>query len=130
MKQVDKNKVLVVDDESMIVRLFQMILSASMPGIVIDTAANGLEALDKFRLNHYAVILMDLHMPVMDGQRAFNEIDKYCQQNDWEMPSIIFCTGFVASDTLKSIVGTSTKHSLFTKPVRGDTLVEAVKARL
>lgn len=130
MKLADRNKVLVVDDESMIVRLFQMILSASIPGVTIETAANGLEAFDKFRTNHYAVILMDLHMPVMDGQRAFGEMDKYCSQNDWEMPAVIFCTGFVASETLRSIVGNSTKHCLFTKPVRGDTLVDAVKARL
>ena len=89
MKQVDKSRILVVDDESMIVRLFQMILSASMPGIVIDAAANGLAALDKFRTNHYAVILMDLHMPIKNGYQAALEIREYEKTGLNKTPAII-----------------------------------------
>ncbi|MFH1937209.1 MAG: response regulator, partial [Bacteroidota bacterium] len=36
----------------------------------VDLAANGKIALDKFRNNHYDLILMDIAMPVLDGMEA------------------------------------------------------------
>ena len=38
-------------------------------GADIDVAENGREALDRLDLNKHQLILMDLHMPVMDGLR-------------------------------------------------------------
>ena len=36
-------------------------------GIVVDEATNGKEALEKIRLAPYDIVLMDIHMPVMNG---------------------------------------------------------------
>jgi CheY-like chemotaxis protein len=63
--------VLLVDDESAIRRLFQLILGAALPGCRIETAADGSEAVRMFSEGHHGVIVMDLHMPVMDGPTAF-----------------------------------------------------------
>ena len=38
---------------------------------VLDIATNGLEALEKFKTNHYDLILMDSHMPEM-GRKIEN----------------------------------------------------------
>ncbi len=40
------------------------------PGIVIEYAVNGLEAIKKYRVNDYDLIIMDLQMPEMDGYEA------------------------------------------------------------
>ena len=58
--------VLVVDDDPGI-RSF-MSIALRMEGFVVDTAADGAEALDKARHSHPDAIVLDLMMPVMDGR--------------------------------------------------------------
>ncbi len=38
--------------------------------LIVETANNGREAVDKVRANHYALVLMDIQMPEMDGLEA------------------------------------------------------------
>ncbi len=68
----DNFKVLLVDDESMV----RMSIStfAKKAQIAIDTASNGLEAIQKIKDNTYTFVLMDLLMPEMDGKKATAEI--------------------------------------------------------
>jgi CheY-like chemotaxis protein len=126
----DPGCVLVVDDEKAIRSLFQMILSEELPGCRVDMASNGQEALDAFKALHHAVLLMDLHMPVMDGHRAFCEIERHCRAGNWEMPSFVFCTGFAPPDALLNAIDDSVNHCLLSKPVDTMTLVNAVRTRL
>jgi PAS domain S-box-containing protein len=43
-------------------------------GLILETAENGLEAVQRFTQNGYDLVLMDLHMPVMDGYEAARQI--------------------------------------------------------
>ena len=126
----DPTRVLVVDDEKTILRLFQMILSSALTGRVIDTAVNGEEGVKTFVAGHHGVIVMDLHMPVMDGQAAFSKIFNYCKTHNWEMPSVVFCTGFAPPDSIRDVLGDGSKHCLLSKPVSGESLVNVVTGRL
>ena len=58
-------RILVVDDERQITRMLRMSLQTS--GYVIDTAANGREALQQFEQVRPDLIITDLAMPEMDG---------------------------------------------------------------
>lgn len=67
-----KRKVLVVDDEENIRLLFKEELEEE--GYEVDTASNGLEALEKVKAASFDVIVLDIKMPVMDGIQALNAI--------------------------------------------------------
>ena len=58
-------RVLVVDDEEAIRLMLQDGLSSV--GYDVDTAANGVEALDRFEPGRYSLVLSDLMMPTMGG---------------------------------------------------------------
>ena len=65
-------RVLLVDDVDINREIAQQILETT--GLLIDTAADGQEAVDLARTTPYALILMDLQMPVMDGLDATRAI--------------------------------------------------------
>lgn len=125
-----KNSLLLVDDEDGIRRVFQMVLAMSFPELKIDQASNGAKGVDAFRLGHHSVILMDLSMPIMDGETAFGEIQRFCEKEKWVLPSVVFCTGFNPSPAVRSVVASNPKHCMLQKPVRNQVLVDAIRARL
>lgn len=69
-----KGSILVVDDNEINRILASKVLSKW--GIEVDFAENGQVALDKVVESQYDLVLMDLHMPVMDGMEAAREIRK------------------------------------------------------
>ena len=60
--------ILLVDDNPINILVAQNFLKKW--GAVIDTAKNGQEAIDQLDVKKHHLILMDLHMPVMDGYEA------------------------------------------------------------
>jgi CheY-like chemotaxis protein len=60
-----KPKILVVEDDRMLRDAFSIVLKAQR--YAVDTAANGQEALERCQTTHYALIMLDLMMPVLDG---------------------------------------------------------------
>ena len=129
-KDVDHCRILVVDDEYEIRELFRRVLSCNRPNCRIDVAVNGAEAVESFRQARQGVILMDLHMPVMNGECAFIEIREMCYENKWEMPSFIFCTGFEPSYEICHIVAKAPKHCILRKPISNAALLDALQLRL
>lgn len=121
---------MVVDDEEIIRQLFSRILQVEFPEAKVITAANGQEACELFREHHPRVMLMDLRMPVMDGFKAFQTIRDYCNQNEWEMPSVIFCTGFNPSQEVRDITQEGSIHALLHKPVDSRAITMAIRAKL
>ena len=126
----NSNTVLVVDDEEAIRNVFKMVLAFGLPECEVMTAANGQEALDCFKECHQRLLLMDLHMPVMNGEIAFTQIRAHCDAVNWEMPSIVFCTGYDPPNGVQNVVSGNPLHCLLRKPVSNDTLLDALRVRL
>ena len=60
------NKILLVEDEKILREAYTIILN-TQKHLILDTAANGQEALSLCKKNTYDLILLDLMMPVLDG---------------------------------------------------------------
>ncbi|MEI7613665.1 MAG: response regulator [Betaproteobacteria bacterium] len=65
-------RILLVDDEPMNLFVSQCLLEES--GLVVDTAEDGEQAVAKVQENRYALILMDMQMPKLNGLDATRQI--------------------------------------------------------
>ena len=110
--------VLVVDDELGLREMVTMILEAE--GYRVETAADGMEALDRVRQGIPDLILLDMTMPVMDGWTFAREFHaKY----DHRVPIVVF----TASDNARKRAEEIEADGYVGKPFDLDTLVETVK---
>jgi len=90
----DNIKILVVDDEPVVIRSCERILKSE--GYNVEGALSGREAILKVEENGYDLVLTDLKMPEMDGITLIRWIRK-------SKPSIgiVVITGYPSQDTIK-----------------------------
>lgn len=69
-------RVLIADDHAIVCEGLRTLITNTQGMVLVDEAVNGLEAVQKARLQKPDVILIDLIMPVMDGLEAIREIIK------------------------------------------------------
>jgi CheY-like chemotaxis protein len=67
-------RILVVDDNRMIRSILSDILQGA--GHPVETAENGLMALELSKLSHPDLIILDYYMPVMDGEEFILELKR------------------------------------------------------
>jgi len=122
----------VVDDEASILDLFSQIIAKQLPNARVDTAVNGQQAVDMCKDSDYKVIIMDVIMPVMNGEFAFEAIQQNCKENHRTMPSVVFCTGCDddPSHNFLSLGNSDERHCVIYKPVRNETIMSVIKQRL
>lgn len=70
-----KKRNLIVDDDYAVRNILSRFLL--IQGFEVETAENGLEALEIFTENHFDAVLTDFHMPGMDGIKLAHQIRKY-----------------------------------------------------
>jgi two-component system NtrC family sensor kinase len=85
-------RLLVVDDEPGIRDVLETILGNQ--GYLVTCATNGLEALDCLKGQHFDLIISDMCMPEMDGERLYETLR---EKNPKLADRILFVTGDVVS---------------------------------
>ncbi len=113
-------RILVVDDE----RLNQQIAVAMLSklGHRAEVARNGLEALDALRNRDYEIVLMDWHMPEMNGLEATRAIRT--ELNPVHQPWIIAVTASALPEDRQTCIEAGMNDYL-TKPLKIEALREA-----
>ena len=71
-RQFAGRRILLVEDNEVNRELAEEMLGNI--GLLVDVAENGQQAIDRIRQNAYDLVLMDCHMPVMDGYTATEQI--------------------------------------------------------
>ncbi len=96
---------------------------------LIDTAQNGLEAVEAFCRNSYDLVFMDIEMPTMDGYEATRKIRRWENSEQQSATPIIALTAhaFVRFRNKCLEVGCS---DYLTKPVRKNTLLQTIHTHL
>lgn len=115
-----KGRVLVVDDEPAIRALVAKIVERS--GYPVETARDGAEAIEKIDAQEFAVVVLDLMMPNVDGYALID----YLREHSERRPAIIVIS---AGDTaaLRRLDG-SMVHSILRKPFDIDVLGDLITA--
>ena len=113
----DPHRVLVVDDDEAIRKLIAAILRRR--GLVVDTVANGEEALRKLGEQTYALMLLDLMMPRLDGYSVIERMRE--QKIETE---IVVVTAAGASQV--KAIDPSMVRTIISKPFDVTQLVETV----
>jgi response regulator RpfG family c-di-GMP phosphodiesterase len=89
----DKVNILLVDDQPARLLSYESILRD--PGQTLVMARSGAEALEKLMSDEFAVVLLDVNMPGMDGFETATMIHEHPR---YEKTPIIFITGVNVSD--------------------------------
>lgn len=116
-------RILVVEDDFDNVMLLRAYLHCLSPSL--DFALNGLEGLEKRRLNDYELILMDMQMPVMDGYTATREIRAWERANGKRRVPIVALTAHAVNGALgNSLEAGCDAH--INKPVESQVLLDTI----
>jgi DNA-binding response OmpR family regulator len=128
------NKILLVDDEPSITSLFSVALEDC--GFEVDSFNDPLLALDTFKQKNrakenssYALALLDIKMPSMNGFDLFNEIRKI---ND--KTKVCFITAFDLQNEMQELKASKSYEekppAIIRKPVSIDDFVDRIKAQI
>lgn len=120
-------KVLVVEDEPDLLRLFSMVIEGWDLPLDVLTATNGFEALVRIGECHPDLLITDLNMPGMDGFRMIRSLHSFKREN--EGPEIIVVTALGVQD-IEDRGGLPPGVQLFTKPVPFSALEQIVRDRV
>jgi DNA-binding NtrC family response regulator len=110
--------ILVVDDNKDLLKTFALILKRK--GYLVDTAEDGIEAMEKFNSRHFDLVLMDAIMPRRNGIETLHMM----KQND-PGAKIILMTAYCDEDQL-ALARLDGAYSALYKPVDIAKLMELI----
>lgn len=117
-------KILVAEDSSVIQNLTKRILT--IQNYEITSVKNGAQVLEKLKKGPYDLVLLDIHMPVMDGMTCATEIRANDPGGNKDIP-IIAITGNAMNYSMEDFKEVGINDYL-PKPLNYDNMVELVKS--
>jgi signal transduction histidine kinase/DNA-binding response OmpR family regulator len=120
LKKLQGAHILLVEDNPLNQQVASQILRSN--GLLVDIAADGIEALEALKHKAYHGVLMDCQMPRMDGYTAAIEIKKQSKFKD--LPIIAMTANTMEADLLKA--QTSGMNGYISKPIAVESMFEVI----
>ncbi len=121
LQHLDGLRILVAEDNAINQQIVKEFLKLS--GIHVELADNGQSALDRLTEAHYDVVLMDIHMPVLDGYQATRRIR---EQPQWTDLPVIALTAGVTEDEQEKCRAVG-MNDVVAKPINPEKLIGTIK---
>ena len=113
------NRILIVDDNESLCRIMRLILQRH--GYNVTIAHDGFEFLQHIKAERFALVIMDIRMPKMDGVKALSTV----RRNDNDLKIIMMTAYPVSARTRLDILG---KHCrLIHKPFEMTDVLKIVE---
>lgn len=90
-------RILLVEDDEMIRRMLEMRLSLADHEVTL--AVNGAEGVEAALAGQFDLVLMDMHMPVMDGHTATEKL----KDKGYSTPIVAVTASALSSDSQKAM---------------------------
>ena len=120
---VGQKRILIVDDDATVREMLRSVLEQHE--LIVDTAEDGAAAVDLLRDQHYAVVLLDLLMPGIDG---FGVLDRMAG-GELEMTSPPVVLVLTAADRATiDRLDAQRIHGIVRKPFEPDEIARLVVA--
>jgi len=118
-------RILVVEDNAINQTVAEGLLTRL--GYAVDSVSNGMEAVEAFHSTSYAAILMDCHMPVLDGFAATRQIRRQ-ETPGQRIPIIAMTAGALSEDRERCLEAGMDDY--VSKPVNAQTLTGVLSSWL
>lgn len=115
-------RILIVDDDDAIRSLLATVLRRR--GLHADCARNGIEAMEMLGLRRYALVLLDLMMPLMNGREVLDQLGALSPS---VRPLVLVLTAGLESHLLDATLVVGTIHKPFDVEMLVDTIVGCLK---
>ena len=132
MSQTEKKTILVVDDEPDVRTYLKMILEDA--GFIVETAVDGMDALEKMQVNKPDLLSLDLVMPRKTGNKLIYEMRK--DKSLARIP-VIIVTAHAQDELGEREMGDLLENKMISgpgtyleKPVNASTYVRSVRRAL
>ncbi len=120
------NRILIVEDNELNLEIVRTLLEEQ--GLLTEEAHNGKEAVQKVAASepgYYAMVLMDIMMPVMDGLEATKEIRRLHREDCKTIPIVAMSANAFDEDVQRSLESGMNGH--LSKPVNVRALFDVLK---
>jgi signal transduction histidine kinase/ligand-binding sensor domain-containing protein/CheY-like chemotaxis protein/HPt (histidine-containing phosphotransfer) domain-containing protein len=117
-------RVLLAEDNELNRLVARDSLRQALPDITIVDVQNGEEAIDALRAGRFDVVLMDVHMPVLDGYEASSRIRTQLEPPACDTPIIALTAAVIRSEIEKCTA--YGMNAYVAKPYRAETLIRTI----
>ncbi len=115
-----RKKILIVDDDPVILDVISEVLNKMLPGYEIVTAESGREALDIFQPGQFAMVLADIVMPGVDGIEI---TERFTTEDPDQI--VVMMSGYYSEDQVRRFLSSGGFLSL-QKPINFHDLKDIV----